>query len=233
MNFIPRLLAQAYGASSVFRKRSIAAAAALGVAAFAAQPAQALTLLALGDSLTQGYGLPQEDGFVPQLEGWLAEQGREVTVINAGVSGDTTAGGLARIEWALAEEPDALIVALGGNDLLRGLDPASSRENLEGILKVADSRDLPVLVVGLPAPSNYGPDFKRAFESMYPELAEEYGALHYANMLAPMAEKAEAGASFAELMQSDHIHPNAEGVALIVDAIGPAVLELLDQAGRD
>ncbi len=189
----------------------------------------AATLLALGDSLTQGYGLPADQGFVPRLENWLRDQGRDVRVINAGVSGDTTAGGLARVEWALADKPDAMIVALGGNDLLRGIDPAVSRANLEGILKAANAHELPVLLVGLPAPGNYGPDFQRAFEAMYPELAAEYGALHVPNMLQPMMDKADAGESFADLMQGDHIHPNARGVELIVESLGPRVLELLDQ----
>lgn len=193
-------------------------------------PAHALTLVALGDSLTQGYGLSEGEGFVPQLQQWLDDQGQEVTVVNAGVSGDTTAGGLARVEWTLAGGADAMIVALGGNDLLRGLDPAGSRANLEGILQAAEEAEVPVLIAGLPAPSNYGPDFKLAFESMYGDLARQYGALHHENFLQPMAEKAEAGQSFAELMQDDHIHPNAQGVALIVEAIGPPILALLAQA---
>ena len=113
--------------------------------------AEPVTVLALGDSLTAGYGLPPDDGFVPVLEGWLAERGIEAEIVNAGVSGDTTAGGLSRVEWSLTPEVDAMIVALGGNDFLRGLDPALARENLDGILDAAGARGLPVLLVGIDA----------------------------------------------------------------------------------
>ncbi len=187
-------------------------------------------MTAFGDSLTQGYGLPQEEGFVPVLERWLRERGHDVTVTNAGVSGDTTAGGLARIDWTLAEAPDALIVALGGNDLLRGLDPAESRANLAGILQAAEAAQVPVLLAGLPAPGNYGPDFKRDFEAMYVELAEEFGAIAYPDFLGPIGEKAAQGLSLGDLMQEDRIHPSAEGVRQIVAAIGPSVEDLIDRA---
>jgi acyl-CoA thioesterase-1 len=192
--------------------------------------AETLTLAALGDSLTQGYGLPAEEGFVPVLEGWLRGRGHDVIVVNAGVSGDTTAGGAARIDWTLADGPDALIVALGGNDLLRGIPPASSRANLAAILAAAGAAEVPVLLAGLPAPGNYGPDFKRDFEAMYGELAAEWGALHYPDFLGPIGEKAAQGLSLADLMQDDRIHPNAEGVRQIVAAIGPLVEELLGRA---
>jgi acyl-CoA thioesterase-1 len=192
--------------------------------------AQPLTVTALGDSLTQGYGLPQDEGFVPVLEGWLRERGHDVSVINAGVSGDTTAGGLARIDWTLADGPDALIVALGGNDLLRGIDPAASRANLEGILEAARAAGVPVLLAGLPAPGNYGPDFRRDFEAMYVELAEAFDAIAYPDFLGPIGEKAAQGLSIGDLMQDDRIHPNAEGVRQIVAAIGPKVEALLDRA---
>lgn len=212
--------------------RGLALGAMLGAAAFPAQ-AEPLRLLALGDSLTQGYGLPQDEGFVPQLERWLRNAGHDVIVINAGVSGDTLAGGLARIDWALADEPDAVMVALGGNDLLRGVDPASTRANLDGIARRVRAEGLPLLLVGIPAPGNYGPEFQQTFEAMYPELAAEHGALLYENMLQPMSEKAEEGVSFVELMQDDHIHPNADGVQAVVEGIGPIVEELLQQAQAD
>ncbi|MGY6632431.1 MAG: arylesterase [Alkalilacustris sp.] len=198
-----------------------------------ATPAAAdLRVTALGDSLTQGYGLPADEGFVPVLETWLRDRGHGVEVINAGVSGDTTAGGLARIEWTLADAPDALIVALGGNDLLRGLDPATSRANLDGILAAADAAGVPVLLAGLPAPGNYGPEFKRDFEAMYAELAAEWGAIYVADFLGPIGEKASQGMSLADLMQDDRIHPNAEGVRQIVAAIGPEVERLLERAAE-
>ncbi len=199
---------------------------ALGLTAAAAQ-AEPLRLVALGDSLTQGYGLPEDEGFVPQLEAWLQGQGLDVEVINAGVSGDTTAGGLARMDWTLQEPVDAMLVALGGNDLLRGLSPQSSRDNLDGILARLQQEDIPAMLAGLPAPGNYGPEFARAFERMFIDLAGTYDIALYPNFLQPISDKADAGASFADLMQDDHIHPNAAGVALIVEGIGPELLEFL------
>ncbi|NNF90653.1 MAG: arylesterase [Boseongicola sp.] len=190
--------------------------------------AQQVTIAALGDSLTQGYGLPLDDGFVPQLEDWLNERGAEVTIINAGVSGDTTAGGLSRIEWTLTPEIDALIVALGGNDLLRGIDPELSRSNIEGILKVTSNRELPVLLVGMDAPSNYGAEFETAFDAIYPELSETYGTLLYPNFLGALAKQDDRKAALLEYMQPDGIHPNSEGVSLIVGSIGPHVMELVN-----
>ncbi len=199
---------------------------ALGLTAGAAQ-AEPLRLVALGDSLTQGYGLPEDEGFVPQLEAWLQGQGLDVEVINAGVSGDTTAGGLARMDWTLQEPVDAMLVALGGNDLLRGLSPQSSRDNLDGILARLQQEDIPAMLAGLPAPGNYGPEFARAFERMFIDLAGTYDIALYPNFLQPISDKADAGTSFADLMQDDHIHPNAAGVALIVEGIGPELLEFL------
>ncbi|SIO30670.1 acyl-CoA thioesterase-1 [Vannielia litorea] len=191
--------------------------------------AQPVVVAALGDSLTAGYGLPQEEGFVPVLQGWLSEQGAEVELRNAGVSGDTTAGGLSRVEWTLTEDVDALIVELGGNDMLRGVDPAASRGNLDGILKAAEARDLPVLLVGLAASGNFGPDYKAAFDAMYPELAETYGTLLYPDFFAVLTGREDQAAARRELMQGDGIHPSAEGVRLIVQDIGPRVLELIER----
>jgi acyl-CoA thioesterase-1 len=202
--------------------------AALFLAA-APAAAQEVTLLAMGDSLTQGYGLPEAQGFVPQMQDWLDARDAEVELVNAGVSGDTTAGGLARVEWSLTEEVDGMIVALGGNDLLRGIDPGVSRANLRGILEVAESRDLPVLLVGLEATGNYGPDYKAAFDAMYPELAAAFDTLYVENFLAPLAEDGDP-ASARRFLQADGIHPNARGVARIVEALGPRVLELAQAA---
>lgn len=186
-----------------------------------------LQLVALGDSLTQGYGLPPEDGLVPQLQAWLAAAGADVVVQNAGVSGDTTAGGLSRLDWSLANGADALMVALGGNDLLRGLPPSQSRANLDAILSEAGKRGLPVLLVGLPAPSNYGPDFKAEFDAIFPDLATAHGTLLLPNLLAPiMALPLQTRADRA-LMQGDGIHPSAAGVTLVIAELGPKVLELL------
>ncbi len=183
--------------------------------------AETLRLVALGDSLTHGYGLAQEDGFVPQLQRWLAGQGAEVDVVNMGVSGDTTTGGKARLDWSLAEGADAVILELGGNDLLRGVDPATSRANLDAMLGELADREIPVLLAGLEAPLNYGPEYKEAFEGMYADLAEAHGAILYPSFLAGVGPA---------MMQPDGIHPNAEGVAEIVEAIGPSVLRLLERA---
>lgn len=185
-------------------------------------------MVALGDSLTAGYGLPEDQGLVPQLQAWLGAQGNDAIVINAGVSGDTTAGGLSRLDWSLTPETDALIVTLGGNDLLRGIDPAESRANLDAILAKAKARGLPTLLIGLPAPGNYGPDYKARFDAIYPELAAEYGALLEPNYLTGLGSNDPA--TLGDLMQADGIHPSAKGVALIVEQLGPKVQELLAKA---
>ncbi len=208
-----------YGARAA--ARNLALALALLATPLAAGE---IRIIALGDSLTHGYGLTPSEGFVPQLEAWLRAHGEpEAVVVNAGVSGDTTAGGLARLDWSLADGADALIVALGGNDFLRGLDPASSRANLDAILTQAGARGLPTLVSGMRAPGNYGPDFKRDFDAMYPELAEKHGALYDPFFLEGVTED-------RTLWQGDGIHPNAQGVAVIVARIGPLALELAARA---
>jgi len=198
---------------------------------FAGSPAVAepLTLVALGDSLTAGYGLRQGDGFVPQLQEWLTARGEDVVVVNAGVSGDTTAGGLSRVDWTLTPEVDAMIVALGGNDMLRGIDPAASRANLDAILTKAGDRGLPVLLIGLRAPGNYGAAFKAEFDAMYPELAAKHGVDMELNFFIPLIDQSSRLLA-PDLMQRDGLHPSAKGVAVVVDAIGPKVLTLLDKA---
>lgn len=194
--------------------------------------AEPVTIAALGDSLTQGYGLVPDQGFVSQLQNWLEGAGAEVVLINAGVSGDTTAGGLSRIEWTLTPDVDGLIVALGGNDLLRGIDPAVSRENLEGILSVAAARDLPVLLVGLDAPSNFGAEWEAAFEAMYTDLSDQYDTLLYKDFLAPLRADFDQAGALETLMQPDRIHPNAQGVARVVEGIGPKVLDLISRTAK-
>lgn len=184
-----------------------------------------MTVVALGDSLTAGYGLPQDEGFVPQMQAWLVAQGADVVLLNAGVSGDTTAGGLARLDWSLTPDVDALIVTLGGNDLLRGIDPANSRANLEAILKAAQGRKLPVLLVGMKAPGNYGPEYQSQFDSIYPELAAQYGTLLVSSFFAPLGS--EDPAKLGAFMQADGLHPNKDGVAKIVAGLGPKLLELV------
>ena len=192
--------------------------------------AEEITVAAMGDSLTQGFGLPVDQGFVPQLQAWLNGQGHEVRLINAGVSGDTTAGGLSRVGWTLTDDVDALIVALGGNDMLRGIDPAVARANLDGILRAATEAEVPVLLVGMDAPPNYGPDYEAAFDAMYPELAEQHGADLHPNFLGALAALEDRELALRTYMQGDGIHPNAEGVTLIVSDIGPSVETLLKRA---
>ncbi|KIT16489.1 Esterase TesA precursor [Jannaschia aquimarina] len=188
-----------------------------------------MRVLALGDSLTAGYGLPEGEGFVPVLQDWLEDKGYSAEVVNAGVSGDTTAGGLARLDWALSSEPDAAIVALGGNDLLRGIDPTASRANLDGILSRLREEGIEVLLVGLEAPGNYGAAFQQAFDEMYPALAAEHDALHEVSFLGPLTAELPMQEARARYLQADGIHPNAEGVEVIVDALGPRVAELVER----
>lgn len=197
-------------------------AALLALALGGPVAAEEVTIAALGDSLTAGFGLPQEDGFVPQLEGWLQARGHDVRIINAGVSGDTTAGGLARVDWTLTPEVDGMIVALGGNDLLRGIPPWNSRENIEGILQAAAARDVEVFLIGLRSPGNFGPEWQAEFDAIFPDLAAEYGTVYTENFLAGVqAAVSENPLSLGDYMQNDDIHPTAEGVRVIVEALGP------------
>lgn len=174
----------------------------------------------LGDSLTAGFGLAPEDAFPAKLERQLAAEGLRVKVLNAGVSGDTTAGGRARLGWALADKPDAVIVALGANDALRGIDPTETRANLDAILTELGRRRLKILLAGMMAPRNLGPDYVRVFDAIYPELAAKH---HVA--LDPFF--LEGVALDPALNQPDGIHPNPRGVAAIVERILPAVRRLL------
>ncbi|MDC1399233.1 arylesterase [Yoonia sp.] len=189
--------------------------------------AESVTIAALGDSLTAGYGLAQGDGFVPQLQGWLQAQGADVVVMNAGVSGDTTAGGLSRAAWTLTPDVDAMIVALGGNDFLRGLDPAVSKANLDGILAAGQDAGVDMLLVGLSVGSNYGLDYKQEFEGMYRDLAVKYDVPLYPDFASGLRAASGMQEGMSEFLQPDGIHPNTEGVSVIVAAMGPAVLKLI------
>ena len=202
--------------------KAIAVMACLTGPALADDP---VTVLALGDSLTQGYGLPQDEGFVPQLRDWLTEHDIEARIINGGVSGDTTAGGAARIDWSLTPEVDAMIVALGGNDLLRGIDPGVARGNLDSILQAAEANAVEVLLVGMDAPGNYGAEYKAAFDAIYPELAEEYDTLYAPDFFAGLGEGRPS--ELQRFFQQDGIHPNAKGVSRIVEDLGPHVRRLI------
>jgi acyl-CoA thioesterase-1 len=184
-------------------------------------------VVAFGDSLTAGYGLPVEEGFVPQLEAWLQGQGADVVVVNAGVSGDTTSGGLARVGWVLGEGADLVILELGANDMLRGVAPSVARANLDAILADITGRGIKVLVAGMLAPPNYGAEYRADFDGMYPDLAEKYGAELYPFFLAGLGH-ADGLVAFYALLQDDGMHPNADGVVRIVEDIGPVVLGALE-----
>jgi len=199
--------------------------AMLALTALAAPALAGPRIVALGDSLVHGYGLPPEDGFAPELERWLHANGLpEAEVVNAGVSGDTTAGGLARLDWSLGDGADALIVVLGGNDLLRAIPPETTRANLDALIGQARDRGLDVLLGGMTAPLNYGQDYKDAFDAIYPDLAKKHGAALYPEFLSGVAED-------RSLWQSDGLHPNAAGVDRIVAGIGPVLLDLLGASG--
>ena len=185
-------------------------------------------LMVFGDSLVAGYGLDQNDSFPAQLEARLQATGASVQVLNAGVSGDTTAGGLARLDWALADRPDAVMVVLGGNDMLRGLEPSASRDNLDQILNRLTKLDIPVLLCGMLAPANLGADYQAEFDSLYPHLAQKYSQSHdvlfYPFFL-------EGVALDPALNQPDGLHPNKQGVAHIISSMTPLVRQLLNKAG--
>jgi len=192
--------------------------------------ADPVTLLAIGDSLTQGYGLPAKLGFVPQLEAWLNGNGAEVTVVNGGVSGDTSAGGASRIGWALDPRIDAVMVTLGGNDLLRGIDPAETKRNLDTILGEVEAKGLPVLLVGMTALGNYGDTYAQAFNAIYPSLAEARDVPLFEDFLAGLEAVGDRQKVLSDYILPDAVHPNEFGVALIVAAIGPTVLDLVHAA---
>ncbi len=204
--------------------RLAAGLAALLLLALPAAAAEPIRLLALGDSLTAGYGLPTDQSFPVQLEAALRDRGYEVAVINAGVSGDTTAGGLARLDWALSDEPDLVLLGLGANDGLRGIDPRDTRRNLAAILEKLSERGMPTLLAGMYAPPNLGREYGEVFNALYPELAETYAVPLYPFFL-------EGVAAVTSLNQADGIHPNGAGVAVIVENMLPSVIALIESAG--
>ena len=175
----------------------------------------------LGDSLTAGYGLAPDRAFPAVIERLLRDEGLPVRVVNAGVSGDTSAGGRARLPWLLKQRPDVLVVALGGNDGLRGLPPSSTRENLERIVENAQAEGVSVLLLGLRMPPNFGPDFTAEFERLYGEVADEHDVPLVPFML-------EGVAGDPELNQGDGIHPTAEGQRRVAENVLPALRELLE-----
>jgi acyl-CoA thioesterase I len=182
--------------------------------------AETQTILALGDSLTAGLGLDPTQAFPAKLEAALKAKGHDVVVMNAGVSGDTAAQGAARLDWALTDDVDAVLVELGANDALRGLPPEQAKQALDGLLAALQKRKLPVLLLGMKAPPNLGPDYVSAFDAMFPELAKQYGVALYPFFL-------DGVAADATLNQSDGMHPNSLGVDEIVRRVLPSVEALL------
>jgi acyl-CoA thioesterase I len=198
---------------------------ALFVAFCAAMPpavAAPIRLLVLGDSLSAGYGLPHDQGFEVQLQQALRARGYDVTIIDGAVSGDTTAGGRARLDWVLADGADAAIVELGANDGLRGVDPKDMDANLTAILDALAAKHIPVLLEGMYAPPNLGPDYERAFRAVFEKLGHREGVLYEPFLLQGVAE-------VPALTQPDGLHPNAAGVRVEVAHVLPLVEKLLQE----
>jgi acyl-CoA thioesterase I len=202
-------------------------AATLAALALAGAPAgsaaltsdRPLRIVAFGDSLTAGYGLPADAAFPVKLEQALAAKGIATQIANAGVSGDTTSGGLARLDWSIPDGTEGVILELGANDALRGVDPKLTRSALEAMLDRLKARHIPVLLVGMLAPRNMGPDYDAAFDAIYPDLAKKYGAILYPFFL-------DGVAADPKLNQRDGLHPTAAGVDVIVAKILPSVEQL-------
>jgi acyl-CoA thioesterase-1 len=180
-------------------------------------------IVAFGDSLTAGLGLSEKDSFPAQLERALKARGQQVKVVNAGVSGDTAAAGLARLDWAMPDDASAVIVELGANDALQGLDPAATKATLEKIITELRARGLPILLAGMEAPPNLGKEYVEQFRALYADLAQRYDLILYPFFLDGVALD-------DNYTLGDGMHPNAEGVARIVDGILPKVEELLVKA---
>lgn len=179
-------------------------------------------IVAFGDSLTAGYGLPQADAFPVQLERALAAKGLAIKVENAGVSGDTTTGGLQRLDWALANGADFVLLELGANDALRGIEPSVTRKNLDAIISKILQKNIPVFLTGMRAPPNMGPDYQQEFDQIFPDMAEKHGVAFYPFFL-------DGVAAMAKLNQADAIHPNSDGVAIIVEKMVPHLMSFIDQ----
>jgi acyl-CoA thioesterase-1 len=200
----------------------LAAIAALWSGSLAAAPVK---ILAFGTSLTQGYGLPPGTEFTAVLQMKLKASGIDAHVINAGVSGDTSADGVSRLDWSLADHPDAAIVEMGSNDALRGLEPQETEKNLSTILGKLKAAHVPVLVLGMKAPRNLGPEYATAFDPIYPRLSKQFGDIFYPFVLDGVALN-------PKLNQADGIHPNPEGVKIIVARMFPYVQRLVAEVKR-
>lgn len=192
-------------------------------AKFGSAEARPIKILAMGTSLTQGYGLPPGTEFTTQLQAALKAQGIDAEIVNAGVSGDTSSGGLSRLDWSLADHPDAAILELGSNDMLRGVPPKVTEKNLRAILSTLQKDHVPVLFTGMHAQRNLGPDYVAEFDAIYPRLAKEYPVIFYPFILDGVALN-------PKLNQADGLHPNPAGVKIIVARILPDVKKLIAKA---
>lgn len=214
-----------YGNATAVVKRMIRLVACLafvaGIAAFGASADERpVRIVALGDSLTAGYRIAASQAFPARLQSALRAKGIAVEIANAGVSGDTASGGLARLNWSIPEGTEAVIVALGANDMLRGIDPAVTRRALDRIISALRERGIEVLLVGMRAVPNLGPDYRRAYEAIFPDLAARHGVLFYPFFL-------DGVAADPSLNLDDRIHPNAAGVEVMVARMLPKVEELI------
>jgi acyl-CoA thioesterase-1 len=187
-----------------------------------AAAAEPIRILAFGDSLTAGYGLAEQDTLPTRLADALNKMGRPVTMINGGVSGDTTADGVSRLDWALADQPQIMILALGANDMLRGLDPKTTRANLDTIIRKAKAAGVEVVLAGMLAPPNLGAEYKSAYDAIYSDLAKAHNLLFMPFLLQDVAQD-------SVLNQADGIHPNGDGVAIIVRNLLPYVTQAMDK----
>ena len=187
--------------------------------------AKPVKILAMGTSLTQGYGLPPGTEFTVQLQAGLKAAGIDAQIVNAGVSGDTSADGLLRLAWSLSDHPDAMILELGSNDMLRGIPPAITEKNLRAILTQLKAAHIPVLLAGMKAQRNLGPDYVKAFDAIYPRLAQDYGVLFYPFLLDGVAMN-------PKLNQADGMHPNPAGVKIIIARVLPLVKKLAAEAAK-
>ena len=194
----------------------LAAASAMHAAPANAAPDRTVKLVALGDSLTAGYNLPQSAAFPTVLEAALKARGHKVEIANAGVSGDTATGGLDRLDWSVPDGTDGVILELGANDMLRGTDPDVTRRALETIIVRLKERKIPVLLAGMYAARNLGPDYTRRFDAIYPELAQKHGLTLYPFFLDGVAGQ-------ARLALPDGMHPSAEGVKVMVERVLPTL----------
>jgi acyl-CoA thioesterase-1 len=204
------------------RGTAVALCSALFGASLSAAPAMAKTteILAFGDSLTSGFGLPQDQAFPARLEAKLRADGLAVHVVNSGNAGDTTAAGLARLDWALAEKPDLVILEFGANDMLRGLDPATVRANLDAMITKIQASGAKLLLAGMLASPNFGEEYQRDFNRIYPELAQAHDVPLYPFLLDGVALD-------PQFNQPDGLHPNERGVAIMVDNIAPYIARLI------